>query len=119
MKGKALAVGGRPPGHPPGNQLPVGAAHWPRPTTYRSPLDGLSSKNGSPELSQTATKGSPPTNSLSISAATNRVSGWTYDAAGNTINDGSHVYACDANNMITTVDGGTVQYKDDAGGTGS
>ncbi len=67
-------------------------------------------------LSQTATKGTPPTNSLSISTATNRVVGWSYDASGNTLNDGSHTYAYDANNMIKTVDGGAVQYKYDAGG---
>ena len=39
-------------------------------------------------LSQTVTKGTAPTNSLTVSTTTNRVTGWNYDAAGNTLYDG-------------------------------
>jgi hypothetical protein len=40
--------------------------------------------------------GGVPTVSLTISSTTNRVSGWTYDAAGNVTSDGVHTYAYDA-----------------------
>ncbi len=41
---------------------------------------------------QTVTKGTAPANSLSINTANNRVNGWNYDAAGNTLYDGRHSY---------------------------
>jgi YD repeat-containing protein len=60
-------------------------------------------------LAQSATKGSPPTNSLTVAEATNRVNGWTYDAAGNTLNDGRHTYTYNALNQLTAMDGGAIQ----------
>ncbi len=61
-------------------------------------------------LSQT-TNGASYSEALSISSTTNRVRGWTYDAAGNVTNDGSHTYQYDAENRSTKVDGGsTAQY---------
>jgi hypothetical protein len=68
-------------------------------------------------LSQTASKGTPPIHSLAVNTSTNRVSGWSYDAAGNTTNDGSRTYAYDANNRITQVGGGSpAEYRYDGDG---
>ncbi|MEJ2082306.1 MAG: RHS repeat-associated core domain-containing protein [Acidobacteriota bacterium] len=48
---------------------------------------------------------------MPISPTTNRVNGWTYDAAGNVTNDGSHTYQYDAENRLIKIDGGsTAQY---------
>jgi RHS repeat-associated protein len=41
---------------------------------------------------------------LSFDANTNRISGWSYDAAGNLLNDGAHSYNFDAENKISKVD---------------
>jgi RHS repeat-associated protein len=41
---------------------------------------------------------------LSFDANTNRISGWSYDAAGNLLNDGVHSYTFDAENKISKVD---------------
>ena len=42
---------------------------------------------------------------------TNRVNGWTFDAAGNVTNDGSHTCQYDAENRLIKIDGGsTAQY---------
>jgi YD repeat-containing protein len=49
----------------------------------------------------------------------NRLSGapYQYDAAGNLLNDGNHKYTYDAENRVTTVDGGvTATYVYDAFG---
>ncbi len=54
--------------------------------------------------------------SLARSATTNRVTGWTYDAAGNTTSDGLHTYAYDAENRIRELDGGTAVYYYDGQG---
>jgi RHS repeat-associated protein len=68
-------------------------------------------------LSQTASKGTPPIHSLTVNTSTNRVSGWSYDAAGNTTNDGSRTYAYDANNRITQAGGGSpAEYRYDGEG---
>ncbi|HEY3132430.1 MAG TPA: RHS repeat-associated core domain-containing protein, partial [Acidobacteriota bacterium] len=67
-------------------------------------------------LSQTATKGSPPSNSLSIDSNTNRVSTWTYDAAGNVSNDGRNTYAYDAENRVISINAGATAYSYDAFG---
>ncbi len=41
----------------------------------------------------------------------NRVNSWTYDAAGNVTNDGTHTYQYDAENRLIKIDGGsTAQY---------
>ncbi len=56
-------------------------------------------------LSQSGS-GGVPTETLTISTTTNRVSGWTYDAAGNVTNDGTHTYAYDAENRLISVDAG-------------
>jgi RHS repeat-associated protein len=42
--------------------------------------------------------------SLSFDTANNRITGWSYDAAGNLLNDGSHSYTYDAENKIANVD---------------
>jgi len=43
--------------------------------------------------------------------------GYSYDAAGNLLNDGTHSYTYDAENRITKVDGGnTAKYDYDADG---
>ncbi len=61
-------------------------------------------------LSQTTT-GVSYSETLSISASTNRVNVWTYDAAGNVTNDGTHTYQYDAENRLIKIDGGsTAQY---------
>ncbi len=61
-------------------------------------------------LSQTTT-GVSYSETLSISSTTNRVSGWTYDAAGNVTNDGTHTYQYDAENRLIKIDNGsTAQY---------
>jgi len=41
---------------------------------------------------------------LSFNAADNRLTGWSYDAAGNLLNDGLHTYTFDAENRIKNVD---------------
>ncbi|MGH9685401.1 MAG: RHS repeat domain-containing protein [Candidatus Acidiferrales bacterium] len=56
-------------------------------------------------LTQTPTKGACGSWNQSYNA-NNRISGWSYDASGNLLNDGSHSYTYDAENRITTVDGG-------------
>ena len=53
--------------------------------------------------------------SLYIDTSTNRIAGWSYDAAGNLLNDGIHAYTFDAENKIKTVDGVTA-YVYDGGG---
>ncbi len=61
-------------------------------------------------LSQTTT-GVSYSETLPVSSTSNRVSGWTYDAAGNVTNDGSHTYQYDAENRLIKIDGGsTAQY---------
>jgi len=42
---------------------------------------------------------------LSFTASSNRITGWSYDAAGNLLNDGAHAYTFDAENKISKVDG--------------
>lgn len=41
---------------------------------------------------------------LSFNAGNNRITGWSYDAAGNLLNDGIHSYTYDAENKISKVD---------------
>ncbi|RPJ59181.1 MAG: hypothetical protein EHM23_15030, partial [Acidobacteria bacterium] len=67
-------------------------------------------------LTQSITKGTAPTSSLTYNAANNRVNGWTYDNAGNTLNDGRHIYTWNALNQQTTMDGTAAQYRYDAQG---
>jgi RHS repeat-associated protein len=42
--------------------------------------------------------------SLYFTATTNRLTGWSYDNAGNLLNDGSHIYTYDGENKIRTID---------------
>ncbi len=42
--------------------------------------------------------------SLYFNTSNNRITGWSYDAAGNLLNDGSHAYTYDAENKIAKVD---------------
>src|SRR6266568_3019584 len=59
----------------------------------------------------------PHTMMLSFSGSNNRMDGYSYDAAGNLLNDGTHSYAYDAENRMTTVDNGSAaSYVYDAGG---
>jgi RHS repeat-associated protein len=57
--------------------------------------------------SQTMTggTGSGTSSSLTVNAANNQVTGYSYDAAGNMTNDGNHSYTYDAEGHITAVDG--------------
>ncbi|MGB6481991.1 MAG: RHS repeat-associated core domain-containing protein [Candidatus Acidiferrales bacterium] len=65
---------------------------------------------------QTPTKGTCGSWSVSYSG-NNQISGYTYDAAGNVLNDTVHSYTYDAENRITQVDGGsTAAYLYDASG---
>ncbi|HEV2299669.1 MAG TPA: RHS repeat-associated core domain-containing protein [Candidatus Acidoferrales bacterium] len=71
-------------------------------------------------LSQTVTAGTAPANSVSVNAATNHIStaGYSYDANGNTTNDGANTLIYDAENRaVSSADGaGTATYSYD--GTG-
>lgn len=42
---------------------------------------------------------------LNFTASNNRITGWSYDAAGNLLNDGAHAYTFDAENKIYKIDG--------------
>ncbi len=53
--------------------------------------------------------------SLYFNASTNRISGWSYDNAGNLLNDGAHSYTYDAENRIRTVDSVTAYTYDSEG----
>jgi len=65
-------------------------------------------------LSQTVTKGNGPTSSLTVDGATNRISGYGYDANGNTTSTPSlGTIGFDIENRITTVLGETYGYAPD------
>ncbi len=57
-------------------------------------------------LSQSQTAGSPPSNSLSFAnpggAQTNRPDGYSFDSAGNMLNDGNNTLVYDAENRVTS-----------------
>ena len=55
---------------------------------------------------QTVDSGSGPSPQLSFNTATNQVSGYGYDAAGDMTSDGLHTYTYDANGNVIAVDGG-------------
>lgn len=66
---------------------------------------------------QTLTGGIGSTSNLTFSGNNNHIDGYTYDAAGNVLNDGVHSYTYDAENRIISVDGGsTASYVYDAEG---
>jgi len=52
---------------------------------------------------------------LYFNTTNNRITGWSYDAAGNLLNDGSHSYSYDAENKITDVDSVSAYIYDGAG----
>lgn len=54
--------------------------------------------------------------SLGFSGGNNRIDGFSYDAAGNLLNDGVHSYTYDAENRLISVDGGATSYFYDAEG---
>ena len=58
----------------------------------------------------------PWSSQLTILASNNRLSGYSYDASGNLLNDGNHTYTYDAENRVTTVDGTGASYLYDAQG---
>ncbi len=59
----------------------------------------------------------PHSMQLSFSGNNNRMDGYSYDAAGNLLTDGTHSYTYDAENRLIQVDGGsTATYTYDAGG---
>lgn len=58
----------------------------------------------------------PHTMLLTFSANNNRMDGYSYDAAGDVLNDGVHTYTYDAENRIVTVDGSATTYVYDADG---
>ena len=63
-------------------------------------------------LTATVTQGSAPM--LSVTANwNNQLSGYSYDASGNMLNDGVNTYTYDAENQITTVAGVTYTYDGD------
>ncbi len=47
----------------------------------------------------------------------NRLNGYSYDTAGNLLNDGFHAYVYDPENQIKNVDGGAATYVYDAAGS--
>jgi RHS repeat-associated protein len=53
--------------------------------------------------------------SLYFSTSNNRITGFSYDAAGNLLNDGAHSYTYDAENKIAKVDGATAYTYDGEG----
>jgi RHS repeat-associated protein len=65
---------------------------------------------------QNAHSGSCPAPQYSFSGNNNRMDSYSYDAAGNLLNDGSHGYQYDAENRIVSVDGGATTYIYDAEG---
>ena len=65
---------------------------------------------------QNLTSGSGQTSNLTFSGANNRMDGYSYDAAGNLLNDGVHSYTYDAESRIVSVDGGATAYVYDADG---
>jgi RHS repeat-associated protein len=65
---------------------------------------------------QISTKGSPPTNSLSVNITTNRVNGWGHDLTGNVQTDGRNSYSYDAENRVLSINGGASTYGYDAFG---
>jgi RHS repeat-associated protein len=52
---------------------------------------------------------------LSFNASNNRITGWSYDAAGNLLNDGLHTYTFNAEDKIKNVDGNAAYTYDGEG----
>jgi RHS repeat-associated protein len=65
---------------------------------------------------QNAAGGSCFSSQLSFTGTSNRPDGYSYDAAGNLLNDLTHGYTYDAENRIIQVSGGTATYVYDARG---
>ena len=61
---------------------------------------------------QTVTNGSGPSNAVTVSATTNRLTdpGYSYDANGNMTNDGLNALTYDAENRVVTSSGSTYSY---------
>jgi len=53
---------------------------------------------------------------LTFNGGNNRIDSYSYDAAGNVLNDGVHTYTYDAENRVIQVDGGAAAYTYDAEG---
>ncbi len=54
-----------------------------------------------------SSSGAAPNTSFSFNTATNQITGFAYDAAGNLLNDGVHTYSYDAENNLASIDGGS------------
>jgi RHS repeat-associated protein len=65
---------------------------------------------------QNAYSGSCSAPQFSFSGNNNRLDGYSYDAAGNLLNDGTHNYIYDPENRIISVDNGATTYTYDADG---
>jgi RHS repeat-associated protein len=66
-------------------------------------------------VQQSVTNGSGPAPVDPVNSSTNQISSFSYDVAGNMMNDGVHSYTYDADGNVTAVDGGaTAQYTYDA-----
>jgi len=62
-----------------------------------------------------SSSGPVPNTSFSFNAGTNQITGFTYDAVGNLLNDGVHTYQYDAENNLVSIDNGsTATYAYDA-----
>ena len=61
------------------------------------------------------TKGTAPSFSSTV-LASNRLSGYSYDAAGNMLGDGQHTYVYNAESQISSLDSGATAYVYDAAG---
>jgi len=65
---------------------------------------------------QSVTAGSGPSNSVDVSASTNRIttSGYGYDSNGNMTNDGANTLVYDAENRVASINSGATTYSYDA-----
>ncbi len=96
--------------------MPVPATHRDRAASPRNPSEGYD-RYGNRWTQTLSGSGLGPQPSFSFNAANNQIanSGYTYDAAGNMTNDGSHTYTYDADGNLLAVDGGqTASYVYDA-----
>ncbi|MBI3941251.1 MAG: hypothetical protein HY315_10485 [Acidobacteria bacterium] len=63
-----------------------------------------------------ATKGAPPTHSLTLDTATNRVSGWSYNAA-ESVTKTAAIHTPTMENRVISINSGATRYSYDAFGS--